>query len=146
MEHPLKEIRMRKLYLGFLVTAFLMFAVHSFATYDPSFYSTPGGAVISGLIMKKTSQDENYVASIADSIIQGNPSVDNITYTIPDASADNDGKVLFIRNLSGSYNIDVQTTSGQNIEAGTPYTLLPGNGFIIYADNDNSQWWIIDDV
>lgn len=67
------------------------------------------------------------------------------TITIPDANAENEGWYLRLFKEGGQGLINVQTTSGQNIDGDNPAIIrLTGNGMFIKSDN-STQWLLIED-
>lgn len=72
-----------------------------------------------------------------------NTSVADITITIPDADATNGGQRLQVINNSGSFNVIVQTTSGQNIGSDVSQTIENNDEAISVTSYGNSSGYII---
>lgn len=67
------------------------------------------------------------------------------TITIPDATLANEGWFLRLYKKSGKGIINIQTTSGQNVDGGNPASIINiGKGFYIKSDNA-TEWLKIQD-
>lgn len=88
-----------------------------------------------------TTKTTSYTATSSDYTIIGSPSSAKITITLP-AAASSTGQILIIKNISGSYDIDVKGNSSENIDGINTQTISTQYGSLT-LQCDGSAWYII---
>lgn len=91
-----------------------------------------------GFIEQVTTKTSNYTAALSDSVILANAAT--LTITLPTAVG-NTGKTFTIKEIANSTGT-VATTSSQNIDASTTYSLSAQYKYVKVI-SDGTQWWIV---
>lgn len=110
--------------------------------------ATVGGDidVTGGVTLAISTKTTAYSITSSDYTIIGNPSGGNITFTLPDPSA-NSGKVFIIKNISTTDDVIIARNGSENIEGGAAsYTLssgTSGNFNFVTLQSDGTDWFII---
>ena len=102
-------------------------------------WQTPSAAVAALAVTTKTA---NYTAATTDDVILCDTSSGGFTITLPTAVG-NSGKLFYIKKISTTNNVTIDTTSSQTID-GNLTMVITGSGFTdVPMVSDGSNWFIL---